>query len=383
MIPYSTQDIGEGELAAVAEVLRSGWLTQGPAVPRFEAEVAQLHQVPHAVALNSATAGLHLACLALGVGPGTVVWTSPISYVASANCAHYCGADVDFVDVDPLTINMSVDALQAKLEHAKKNGKLPRVVIPVDFAGQPADLNRMRELADHHGFSIIEDASHAVGASLQQQPVGSAHCDLAVLSFHPVKIITTGEGGMVLARDVALAERLRLLRSHGVTKDSALLSRPSPGDWYYEQVALGYNYRLTDMQAALGSAQLARLGQFLSARQRLASRYDRLLAGLPLRTLTRLPDRESSLHLYPVCLDAGISRAEVFARMRQAGIGVQVHYIPIHLQPYWRRRGFNPGDLPNAEAWYAGAISLPLYPALTDAQQDEVVHVLREALARG
>lgn len=383
MIPYSTQDIGERELAAVAEVLNSGWLTQGPAVPRFEEEVARLHKVPHAVALSNATAGLHLACLALGVGPGTVVWTSPISYVASANCAHYCGADVDFVDVEPSTINMSVSALQAKLERAKKGGQLPKVVIPVDFAGQPADLGPMRELADHFGFSIIEDASHAVGASLQRQPVGSAHSDLAVLSFHPVKIITTGEGGMVLAREAALADRVRLLRSHGVTKDSALLSHPSPGDWYYEQVALGYNYRLTDVQAALGSAQLARLGEFLRARQRLAMRYDRLLAGLPLRPLTRLPDRESSLHLYPVCLDLGLPRAEVFARMRRAGIGVQVHYIPIHLQPYWRRMGFKPGDFPHAEAWYEGAISLPLYPALTDAQQDEVVQALREAVAQG
>lgn len=380
MIPYSTQDITAHEIAAVQEVLGSGWLTQGPMVPRFEERVAELHQVPHAVAVANATAGLHLGCLALGVGAGSRVWTSPISYVASANCAHYCGAELDFVDIDPATACLSTAALADKLELARRYGTLPNVVIPVDFAGQSADLPGMRELADRYGFALLEDASHAVGARLQGHPVGSRHADLAVLSFHPVKIITTGEGGMVLARDERLVQQLRLLRSHGITREPALMQSVSPGEWYYEQVALGFNYRMTDLQAALGCAQLDRLPGFLAARQRLATRYDRLLAGLPLQALTRLSDRQSSLHLYAVRLAPQIDRAAVFARMRAAGIGVQVHYIPIHLQPYWHARGFAPGDFPQAEAWYRSALSLPLFPAMSEAQQDEVVDTLQTAL---
>lgn len=380
MIPYSTQDITAHEIAAVKEVLSSGWLTQGPMVPRFEQRVAELHGVPHAVAVANATAALHLGCLALGVGVGSRVWTSPISYVASANCGHYCGAEVDFVDIEPATACLSTAALAAKLECARRDGTLPHVVIPVDFAGQSADLPGMRDLADRYGFALLEDASHAVGARLQGHGVGSRHADLTVLSFHPVKIITTGEGGMVLARDARLVQQVRLLRSHGVTREPALMQNVSPGDWYYEQVALGFNYRMTDLQAALGCAQLDRLPGFLTARQRLAARYDRLLADLPLQALTQLPDRESSHHLYAVRLASDIDRSAVFSRLRTAGIGVQVHYIPIHLQPYWRARGFAPGDFPHAEAWYRSALSLPLFPAMSETQQDTVVDALKSAL---
>jgi UDP-4-amino-4,6-dideoxy-N-acetyl-beta-L-altrosamine transaminase len=380
MIPYSTQDITEHDIDAVREVLVSGWLTQGPALPRFEERMAELHAVPHAVAVSSATAGLHLACLTLGVGPGSRVWTSPISYVASANCAHYCGAEVDFVDIDPTTICMSTVALAEKLAAADRAGRLPNVVIPVDFAGRSADLSAMRRLADTYGFSLLEDASHAVGATLNGQPVGSRYSDLTVLSFHAVKIITTGEGGMVLARDERMASRLRLLRSHGVTRDPTLLRSDPPGDWYYEQVALGFNYRMTDVQAALGSAQLDRLPALRAARQRLAARYDDLLASLPVEPLTRLHDPGSALHLYALRLAPLFDRSSVFARLRASGIGVQVHYIPIHLQPYWQGHGFAAGDFPQAEAWYRSAMSLPLYPALGHVDQDEVIAALAAAL---
>jgi dTDP-4-amino-4,6-dideoxygalactose transaminase len=309
------------------------------------------------------------------------VWTSPISYVASANCAAYCGAEVDFVDIEPDTANLSVPALRRKLEAAQRDGTLPDVLIPVDYSGQPADLPQMRVLADRYGFALLDDASHALGATLDGEPIGSRHTNLTVFSFHPVKIITTGEGGMVVTQDTALAERLQRLRSHGVTRDPAQLRATPPGDWYYEQVELGYNYRMTDIQAALGCAQLDRLPDFQSRRRQLARRYDTLLRDLPLQPLLRRNDRESALHLYPVRLNAGIDRVDVFARLRAKGIGVQVHYIPIHLQPYWQAKGFKPGDFPEAEAYYASTLSLPLYPAMTDEQQDIVVQQLAEVLA--
>ena len=389
VIPYATQSINEDDIAAVQAVLTSGWLTQGPAGPRFEEAFAQRHGVAHAVAVSSSTAGLHIACLALGVGPGQAVWTSPNSFVASANCALYCGADVDFVDIDPLTRNMSVAALTAKLEQAEQNGTLPAVVIPVHFSGLPCDLTALRALADRYRFKLLEDASHAVGASYQDQPIGSRYADASVFSFHPVKIITTGEGGMVTTQDAALARRLQLLRSHGITRnaDEMWLQGPMPGPWYYEQVALGFNYRLTDIQSTLGYMQLQRLDQFHLARERLADRYDQLLATLPLKLPVRAPSdtskARSSWHLYVVEVVPGpgvADRETVFRRLWDVQIAVNVHYIPIHTQPFYRARGFRSGQFPAAEAYYAQALSIPLYPALTNEQQDHVVAQLTQAL---
>lgn len=382
-IPYSCQDITDEDVAAVVGVLRSEYLTQGPAVPAFEQAFAQRHGVAHAVAVANATAGLHIACLALGIGPGSRVWTVPNTFIASANCALYCGAEVDFVDIDPATRNLSVAALASRLEEAAAANALPNLVIPVDFAGLPADLREIRALADRHGFRILQDASHATGASYLGAPVGSAFADASVFSFHAVKIVTTAEGGMVTTQDAALARRLQLLRSHGMTRDPAEMDAAPEGPWVYEQQLVGFNYRLTDLQAALGLSQLQRLDEGQQRRAALAERYDRLLADLPLRLPARLPDRTSAWHLYAVEIDearTGASRAAVFARLREAQIGVNVHYIPVHLQPVHRRRGFGPGDFPAAEAYYRRAISLPLFPAMTHAQQDRVVDTLNEAL---
>ena len=383
MIPYSTQDITESDLAAVRDALTSGWLTQGPAVPRFEAAFEQAHRAPHAVAVCNATAALHLGCLALGVGPGSRVWTSPNSFVASANCAAYCGAEVQFVDIDPRTRNLSIQALADKLERARRDNALPDVVIPVDFSGLPCDLAEIRGLAEQHGFRVLEDASHAVGASYRGVPVSGGWAHASVFSFHAVKIITTAEGGLVTTDDAALARRVALLRSHGMTRDPAEMTRLPEGPWVYEQRWLGFNYRMTDVQAALGASQITRLSDMQKRRQRLAQRYDELLAALPLVRPIELPDRVSSLHLYVVEIDeahCATARATVFNRLRSAGIGVNVHYIPIHLQPYWRDRGFGTGDFPNAEAYYHRALSLPLFPAMTDGQQDTVAGALAAAL---
>lgn len=381
-IPYSCQSIDEADVEAVVAVLRSEYLTQGPAVPAFEEAFARVHQVEHAVAVSNATAALHIGCLALGVGPGKRVWTSPLSFLASANCALYCGASVDFVDIDPATRNMSVPALAEKLELAGRAGALPDVVIPVDFAGLPCDLREIRELADRFGFKILEDASHAVGASYLGRPVGSAYADASVFSFHAVKVITTAEGGMITTGDAALARRLRLLRSHGMTRERAELCRDPEGAWVYEQQLLGFNYRLTDLQAALGLSQLKRLPELHRARAVAADRYDALLRRLPLRLPPRLADRECAWHLYAIEIEprSRRSRAEVFARMRDSGIGVNVHYIPIHTQPYYRALGFRPGDFPCAERYYAAAISIPLFPRISNEQQQRVVDALREAL---
>jgi UDP-4-amino-4,6-dideoxy-N-acetyl-beta-L-altrosamine transaminase len=384
-IPYATQSVSEDDIAAVCEVLISEWLTQGPSVPRFELAFAQRHDCAHAVAVCNATAGLHIACLALGAGPGKMVWTSPNSFVASANAALYCGAEVDFVDIDPVTRNMSVPALEAKLQKAKESNTLPAIVIPVHFAGLPCDMAPMRMLANRYGFRLLEDASHAVGASYEGHPVGSRYADASVFSFHPVKIITTGEGGMVLTQDDVLAKRLRLLRSHGITRESADMNQPCEdiGAWHYEQHVLGFNCRMTDIHAALGFSQLQRLDGFHAARQRIADRYDSLLADMPLRLPPRVGNANSSWHLYVVEIKAGLQvadRKEVFTRLRSAGIGVNVHYIPIHTQPYYRNLGFVHGQFPHAEYYYSGAISIPIYPTLTDAQQDRVVSELRRAL---
>jgi UDP-4-amino-4,6-dideoxy-N-acetyl-beta-L-altrosamine transaminase len=381
-IPYSRQQVTEADIDAVAQVLRSDFLTQGPAIPRFEQAFATRHQLAHAIAVSNATAGLHIACLALDVGPGSLVWTTPVTFLASANCARYCGADVDFVDMDPATRNISVAALAQKLEQAERKGRLPQVVIPVDFSGLPADLREIRALADRYGFRILEDASHAVGATYLDRPAGSAWADVSVFSFHAVKIVTTGEGGIVATQDAKLAKRLALLRSHGMTRDAADFSQAAEGDWYYEQHTLGFNYRMTDIQAALGSSQFERMDSLQEQRIALADRYDTLLRGLPLVLPPRLPDRVSSWHLYAVEITGTRSRAEVFRSMREAGIGVNVHYIPVHLQPYYAKLGFRPGNFPAAENYYRRALSIPLFPAMTHGQQDRVVDTLARALER-
>ena len=384
MLPYARQNVSEEDVAAVAAVLRSDFLTQGRAIERFEQRVAEVCGARHAVAVSSATAGLHLACLALDLGPGRSLWTSPNTFVASANCARYCEADVDFVDVEADTGNLSVAALATKLESAARTDCLPHVLVPVHFGGLPCDLAGIGALAQRHGFQVVEDAAHALGATVAGEPVGSGRFSACtVLSFHAVKIATTGEGGVVLTNRNDLAATLRRLRSHGITRDAAALQGPVEGPWYYEQVELGFHYRMTDLQAALGVSQLARLPEFLRRRRELAARYDALLAGLPVQLPARRADRESSWHLYPIVLETGGGwrpRAEVFAEMRRAGVGVNVHYIPVHLQPYYRRLGFKPGDCPTAEARYRGALTLPLFYGMTDAQQDGVVTALRTAL---
>lgn len=368
----------------MVEVLRSDWLTQGPTIERFEQAMAATCQARHAVAVSNATAALHIACLALDLGPGDWLWTSPNTFVASANCGLYCGAQVDFVDIDPLTLNLSVPALAAKLAQAQSRGRLPKIVVPVAFAGQSCDMAGIRALAEQYGFRIIEDASHAVGASYRGRPVGCGDfADITVFSFHPVKIITTGEGGLLTTQDDQLAERLRRLRSHGITRDPALMTQASDGPWYYQQLELGYNYRITDIQAALGLSQLTRLHAFVTRRRALAARYAELLADLPLTLPSAQQDAESAWHLYPVRvqLDALHSdQAQIFSALRAAGIGVNLHYIPVHLQPFYRQLGFTDGDFPEAERYYRQAISLPLYPDMTDEQQEQVVQALISVL---
>ena len=382
MIPYGRQDVSETDIQAVVDVLRSDFLTQGPVVPAFEQSIAEYCGAGYAVAVNSATSALHLACLALGVGPGDTVWTSPITFVASANCARYCGANVDFVDIDPRTYNLSAEQLAEKLHQAERMGCLPKVVIPVHLAGQPCDLAAIHALAQEYGFRIIEDASHAIGGKYQGEPIGNGHySDITVFSFHPVKIITTGEGGMALTNDAELAHRLTNRRSHGITRSPAEMTQASDGPWYYQQLELGFNYRLTDLQAALGESQLQRLDEFVARRHVIAARYNEALHDLPLITPWQHPDANSSRHLYVIRLKPGEIRnthREVFEALRAAGIGVNLHYIPVYRQPYYARMGFAPADFPEAECYYAEAISLPLYPGLTEAQQDRVVAALRD-----
>lgn len=383
-IPYGQQHISEADIQTVVEVLRSDWLTQGPAVPHFEQAVAQYCGVEHALAMNSATSALHVACLALGLGQGDNLWTSPNTFVASANCGLYCGAQVDFVDIDSLTYNMSVSALEAKLIEAERQGKLPKIVIPVHFAGQSCEMKSIRALADRYGFKIIEDASHAIGGKYLDQPIGNCrYADITVFSFHPVKIITTAEGGMALTGNAELANRMALLRSHGITRDPAQMTHEADGAWYYQQIALGYNYRMTDLQAALGTSQMSRLDEFVSQRHALAAQYDKLLSDMPVITPWQHPDTYSGLHLYPIRLklkELSVSHSEVFDALRTQGVGVNLHYIPVHMQPYYQAFGFKPGDFPEAERYYAEAISLPMYPALTGEQQDYVTDALRKAM---
>lgn len=384
-IPYGRQTISAADIAAVVDVLQSDFLTQGTVVPAFEDAVAACCGARHAVAVNSATSALHIACKALGVGPGDRVWTSPLTFVASANAALYCGADVDFVDVDPRSYNMCPERLAEKLEDAAASATLPKVIIPVHLAGQSCDMAAIHAAASRYGVRIIEDASHAIGGSYRDQPVGNCRfSDIAVFSFHPVKIITTGEGGMALTNDDTLAELMRLDRSHGITRDPELLTEADAAPWYYEQQRLGFNYRLTDVAAALGLSQLSALHGFIARRRQIAAAYDAALSTLPVTTPWQHPDAQSSWHLYVVRIDprrTSRTHREVFAALRAAGIGVNLHYIPVYLQPYYRALGFAPGLCPAAEAYYGQAISLPMFAGLTDAQQAEVIAVLAGALA--
>ncbi len=380
LIPYGKQSISDDDIAAVVAVLRSDFLTQGPIVPEFEKTVAASCGANHAVAVNSATSALHIACIALGVGPGDLVWTSPITFVASANCARYCGADVDFVDIDPRTYNMSAVRLAEKLEKAKLSGRLPKVVIPVHLSGQSCEMQAIHALSQQYGFRIVEDASHAIGGSYQGEKVGSCrYSDITVFSFHPVKIITTGEGGMAVTNDLELAKHMARLRSHGITRYPAEMTHPPDGSWYYQQIELGFNYRMTDIQAALGMSQMRRLDDFVAQRHAIAQRYDDLLKDSVATTPWQHPDSHSALHLYVIRLKLGAMKTthrEVFERMRAEGIGVNLHYIPVYRQPYYAQMGFRPEDFPNAERYYAEAITLPIFPGLTVIQQGEVVRRL-------
>ena len=384
MIPYGRQDINQEDIDSVVDVLNSDFLTQGPQVPKFEQSLIEYTGANYALAVNSATSALHIACLALGLGEGDLLWTTPITFVASANCGLYCGAHVDFVDIDPNTYNMSVKRLEEKLIKAKALGRLPKIVVPVHLCGQPCDMESIAKLAEEYGFKVIEDASHAIGGKYQGLPIGNCkYSDVTVFSFHPVKIITTAEGGVALTNDVKVAERMNLYRSHGVTRDEKQMTQVPDGPWYYQQVELGYNYRMTELQAALGISQLARLDMFVSKRHELAKRYDEKLSHLPLVTPYQLADTYSGLHLYVVRLNLSSikkTRLEIFEKLRELGIGVNVHYIPVHTQPYYKRLGFETVRFPQAESYYAEAISLPMFHTMTLNQQDMVISALESVL---
>lgn len=386
MIPYGRQDINQADIDAVVAVLRSDFLTQGPVVPAFEKSVTDYCGAEHAVAVNSATSALHIACLALGVGKGDIVWTTPITFVASANCALYCGATVDFVDIDPCTYNLSVDCLAEKLALAKKTGNLPKVVIPVHLCGQPCDMVGIHALSQQYGFKTIEDASHAIGGKYKDEPIGKGrYSDITIFSFHPVKIITSGEGGMAVTNNAQLARQLRLLRSHGISSTAAdMQPRPTQEIWNYQQIDLGYNYRMTDIQAALGLSQILRLNEFVSRRQAIAKRYDQLLSTLPVLIPWQHVYSYSSYHLYVIRLkldEINKTQRQVYETMTAARILVNLHYIPVYRQPYYEKMGFKVGCCPEAEQYHSEAISLPIYPGLTMDQQEFVVRTLCFALA--
>lgn len=384
MIPYGRQDISQEDIDAVVAVLGSDFLTQGPMVPRFEKIVANHVNAKHAVAVNSATSALHIACLALDLGPGDWLWTTPVTFVASANCGLYCGARVDFVDIDPQTYNLCPKALETKLIKAKQEGCLPKVLVAVHFCGQPCNLAAIKTLSNQYGFKIIEDASHAIGGRYKGEFIGSGgYSDITVFSFHPVKIITTAEGGLAATNSDELAHRMELLRSHGITRDASYMTRMPDGPWYYEQIDLGYNYRMTELQAALGISQMQRLDAYVARRHFLSRRYDQLLKDLPVMTPWQDPDGYSGLHLYVIRLQSKLinkTRREVFDSLREGGIGVNLHYIPVHTQPYYQRMGFKAGDFPEAERYYKEAISLPMYQTLRESEQDQVIKVLRGVL---
>jgi UDP-4-amino-4,6-dideoxy-N-acetyl-beta-L-altrosamine transaminase len=377
MIPYGRQDISETDIQAVINVLKSDYLTQGPVVPEFEKAVADFCKANHAIAVTSATAALHIACLSLGVGKGDWVWTSPITFVASANCAVYCGANLDFVDIDPDTYNMSADALASKLEKAKVEGRLPKVVIPVHLAGQSCEMDKIHALGMKYGFRIIEDASHAIGGKYKDEPVGNCrYSDITIFSFHPVKIITTGEGGMCLTNNLELSIKLTRLRSHGIVRHPSELTHAPDGPWYYQQIELGYNYRMTDIQAALGLSQMSRLKEFVEARHVLSDRYNKLLAASSIRIPYQHPDTYSSIHLYIIRVPKdgkNKTQLQTFESLRLAGILVNLHYIPVYKHPYYQAMGFNPADFPHSEAYYSEAISIPMYATLTQEDQDTII----------
>lgn len=383
MVPYGRQSITQSDIDAVVEVLKSDFLTQGPQVPAFENAVSGYCDVGHALAVNSATSALHIACLALGLGKGDILWTSPVTFVASANCALYCGADVDFVDIDPRTYNMSSQALQQKLIDAEQLGRLPKVVVAVHLCGQPCEMQAIHALSQRYGFHVIEDASHAIGGQYQGEPIGNCrYSDITVFSFHPVKIITTAEGGMALTNSSELAKRMALLRSHGITRDPALMTKVPDGPWYYQQIDLGFNYRMTELQAALGLSQMTRLDDFVARRHQLAFQYDTALQDLPLTLPWQHPDSYSGLHLYVIRIedDSPLEHKQVFEALRERGVGVNLHYIPIHLQPYYQELGFKVGDFPNAEQYYARAISIPMFHGMTDDEQNFVIQTIQDVL---
>ncbi|MEZ9665367.1 UDP-4-amino-4,6-dideoxy-N-acetyl-beta-L-altrosamine transaminase [Vibrio cyclitrophicus] len=384
VIPYGKQEITQQDIDGVLEVLHSDFLTQGPKVPTFEKTLMDHTGADYALAVNSATSALHIACLALGLGEGDWLWTSPITFVASANCGLYCGARVDFVDIDPATYNMCPMKLEEKLAKAKLNGTLPKVVIAVHLCGQPCDMQVIGRLAKEYGFKVIEDASHAIGGKYQGKPIGNCeYSDITVFSFHPVKIVTTAEGGAAVTNNKRLADRMALLRSHGITRDAEQMEGDSHGGWYYQQIDLGFNYRMTELQAALGVTQMQRLEQFITVRHRLAARYNELLGDLPLILPYQLKDTYSGLHLYVIRLklnEITLSHKEVFDALREAGIGVNLHYIPIHTQPFYKKMGFKSGDFPASIAYYREAISLPMFHLMTYEQQNTVVHKLRRIL---
>lgn len=387
MIPYGKQDINQQDIDAVVEVLKSDFLTQGPKVPEFEQALIKQTGAQYALAVNSATSALHMACLALGLGSGDWLWTSPITFVASANSGLYCGAKVDFVDIDPATYNLCPKKLEQKLIQAKSNGTVPKVLIPVHLCGQPCDMEVIGRLAKEYGFKVIEDASHAIGGQYHGKPIGNCeYSDITVFSFHPVKIVTTAEGGAIVTNSKALAEKMALLRSHGITRDPKQMEGGSHGGWYYQQIDLGFNYRMTELQAALGVTQMQRLEQFIAARHRLAARYNEMLSGLPVTVPFQLENTYSGLHLYVIRLQLhaiGLTHKEVFDGLRANGIGVNLHYIPVHTQPYYQKMGFKLGDFPESEKYYKEAISLPMFHAMSDEQQAEVVRVLEKVLRQG
>lgn len=384
MIPYGRQDITQSDIDAVVEVLESDFLTQGPAVPEFEQAVAKYCGAKHAVATNSATSALHIACLALGLTEGDWLWTSPITFVASANCGLYCGAKVDFVDIDSRTYNLSPQALEEKLINAEKKGQLPKIVIPIHLCGQSCEMEAIYKLSQQYGFKIIEDASHAIGGKYQDKLIGNGqYSDIVIFSFHPVKIITTGEGGMAVTNNQSLAEKMSLLRSHGITRDPNQMTQIPDGPWYYQQIDLGFNYRMTDIQAALGISQMQRLEQYISKRHDIAENYNKMIGGLPVTIPHQHSDCYSAFHLYVIRVNknAPVSHKVLFKNLRAKNIGVNLHYIPVHTQPYYKNLGFKTGDFPNAENYYKEAISLPMYSSLTDVDQEYVSKALLEMLS--
>ncbi len=381
MIPYGRQEITDEDIAEVVKVLRSDFLTQGPTVPKFEKSVANYCDASYAVAVNSATSALHIACLALDLGPKDWLWTSSNTFVASANCGRYCGANIDFVDIDPNNYNMSIEALSVKLQEAEKKGNLPKIVIPVHFAGLPCDMTAINSLSKKYGFKIIEDASHAVGASYNKKKVGSCiDSDITVFSFHPVKIVTTGEGGMALTNDKYLAEKMSRLRVHGITDDEVLMKqRPKNEIWNYQQIELGFNYRMNDIQAALGLSQMSRLDDYIKKRHIIAELYDKNFSNWPIKTPWKSSEFYSSYHLYPVRIEEDLklkTQKEIYQELRKIGIAVNLHYIPVHRQPYYENLGFKKEEFPESEKFHREALSLPMFPTLSTENQKKVIKSL-------